>query len=243
MEGLAPPVVRSLAVLMLETWQNRACTHGQKQRTRVDRRNTISTKINTLEFGPKPFYRVSKMFVHLPNNKTQKGKRQRVVKHQPSRHIYIKNRVLRFSPNPSSYPSITPERPNPSTIKWGVDIEKLWHCSDNLEILRHKIKIFMKCKGFEILPSKTSLDLGFDLDFVVWKNFGTQLILVWNAPLIVLYSSVISGRLVSHRAVSPLLWIWVCLPVLSWFLATITSIPWGPTLYLQTADSNLQVLV
>ena len=68
----------------------------------------------------------------------------------------------------------------------------IWRSSYDLEILRRKIKACVKCKGSEILWSGTLLDLESDLDCVVWDNSGTLLILVWNAPLIVLYSLVSS---------------------------------------------------
>ena len=57
-------------------------------------------------------------------------------------------------------------------------------------------------KVFEILLSTTLLDLGYDLDCVIWGDFKTLLTLVWNAPLIVLNSIVVCGRVVSHRITS-----------------------------------------
>ena len=50
--------------------------------------------------------------------------------------------------------------------------ETVWHSGHDLEMLRQKIKIFVKCKGLEILRSRTLLDSGFDLDFVVWNDSG-----------------------------------------------------------------------
>ena len=82
-------------------------------------------------------------------------------------------------------------------------LSNLWRSRHYLEIFRKKIKLSVNCKGFGILRSETLLDLGYDLDCLVRDDSETLFILDWNPPLIVLYSLVISGVLVSRRAASP----------------------------------------
>ena len=103
---------------------NAKSAHTAKDKKHVSIGETKTTCNSMHKFKEIPSYKILKEVYSPTQQQNIERNETKSLKHQPTRHIYIKNRVLRFSLTPSSYPSITLERPNPSSFELGMDIEK-----------------------------------------------------------------------------------------------------------------------